>query len=130
MQVTNVDIGGVVFADGEFMDGLLTFEGAGTVKAGTILARDTATLKFVVFEKGGTTNGNGVPSVVLVDDVVATGAGDVYCRPLMAGKVVQSKLVIDADGDGSNVDAAVLDGLRSFSVVPVKQKELGMLDNQ
>lgn len=130
ITVTNVDIGNVILKDGEFRDDLLTFAGAATVKEGTILARDSVSLKLVPFVKGGVTNENGIPKAVITYDVTATGAGDVAIRDMVSGSVRAQRLVIDADGDASNVDAAVLDQLRDYTLVSIDVQELNILDNQ
>lgn len=130
ITVTNVDIGNVILKDGEFRDDLLTFAGAGTVKEGTILARDSVSGKLVPYVKGGVTNENGIPKAVLTYDVTATGAGDVAIRDMVSGSVRAQRLIIDADGDGSNVDAVVLDELRDYSLVSIDVQELNILDNQ
>lgn len=130
ITITNVDIGNVILKDGEFRDDLLTFAGAGTVKEGTILARDSLSLKLVPFVKGGVTNENGIPKAVLTYDVTATGAGDVAIRDMVSGSVRAQRLIIDADGDGSNVDAVVLDQLRDYALVSIDVQELNILDNQ
>jgi len=126
---TNNDTGSVVVEHGEYQDDLLTFAGADTYVEGTILARDSATLKLIAFVKGGSTNGNGVPKTVLTYEVVATGAGDIAVRAPLSGKFVKSRLVIDADGDDSNVDAAVKDELRAFNCEVVSATELNIYDN-
>lgn len=128
--ITNVDLGSVILKDGEFRDDLLTFAGAGTVVEGTILARDSVSLKLVPFVKGGVTNENGIPKAVLTYDVTAAGAGDESIRDMVSGSVRAERLIIDADGDGSNVDAAVLDQLRDYSLVSIDVQELNILDNQ
>ncbi len=130
ITITNVDLGNVILKDGEFRDDLLTFAGAATVKEGTILARDSVSLKLVPFVKGGATNENGIPKAVITYDVTATGAGDVPVRDMVSGSVRAERLIIDADGDGSNVDAAVLDQLRDYSLVSIDVQELNILDNQ
>jgi hypothetical protein len=130
ITITNVDIGNVILKDGEFRDDLLTFAGAATVLAGTILARDSVSLKLVPFVKGGTTNEDGIPKAVLTYDVTATGAGDVAIRDMVSGSVRAERLIIDADGDGSNVDVVVLDQLRDYSLVSIDVTELNILDNQ
>jgi hypothetical protein len=129
ISITNNDVGALVLERGTFADDLLTLAGAGTIKAGTILARSTSTLKLVKYVKGGSTNGNGVPCCVLPYEVVAAGAGDFAVRVAMSGKLNQNRLVIDADGDDSNVDGAVRDQLRArnFEVEDVQQ--LARLDN-
>lgn len=130
MTVTNVDIGSAILADAAFRDDVLTLAGADTVAAGTILARDSVSGKLVLFVKGGTTNGNGVPKVVLTYEVVTTGAGDVPVRAGVSGSYRKERLVIDADGDDSNIDAAVIDQLRDYGLVPIDVQELNILDNQ
>lgn len=130
MTVTNVDTGSPVLQAGEFRDELLTLAGAGTIKAGTILARDSVSLKLVKFVVGGATNENGIPKVILPYEVVATGAGDVAVRVAISGSYRKEKLVIDADGDDSNITAAVIDKLRDYSLIPVNVTELNIPDNQ
>jgi len=130
LTITDIDNGGVLIHGDAFADGLLTFGGAGTVLDGTILARDSVSLKYVPFVKGGTTNENGIPKAVVTYDVTAAGAGDVAVRVLTAGDVRTDKLVIDADGDASNVDSAVLDQLRDYGIVASTVTELNSQDNQ
>jgi hypothetical protein len=129
ISITNNDVGALVLERGTFSDELLTLAGAGTIKAGTILARSTATLKLVKYVKGGSTNGNGVPCCVLPYEVVAAGAGDVAVRVAMSGKMNQNRLVIDADGDDSNVDGAVRDQLRARNFELDDVQQLARLDN-
>jgi len=128
--ITNVDIGSVILQDGQFRDDLLTFAGAATVVEGTILARDSVSLKLVPYVKGGVTNENGIPKAVITYDVIAAGAGDESVRDMVSGSVRAERLIIDADGDGSNIDAAVLDQLRDYSLVTIDVQELNILDNQ
>jgi len=130
LTITNIDNGSVFIEQGQFEDGLLTFGGAGTVVEGTILAVDSVSLKYVPFVKGGTTNENGIPKAVLTYDVTAAGAGDETIRAGIEGNVRIDKLIIDADGDGSNVDKAVLDQLRDYGITPRTVTELNILDNQ
>lgn len=134
IKVENIDNGNVLFnaQTTVFNSDTLTLAGETTAVEGTILARDTATLKLVPFVKGGTTNGNGVPSTVLTYNVTnsAVGAGDVAVRVPGAAKVYVNRLVIAADGDNSNVDAAVIDQLRDFSIIPAESADLTVLDNQ
>lgn len=115
-------------AESVFRDELVTFGGAATLLAGTILARDSVSLKLVIFVKGGSTNGNGIPKAVLTSALTATGAGDVKTRALVAGKVRKEHLVINADGDDTNIDAAVVDQLRAYGITPESVKQLAVLD--
>ncbi len=130
ITITNEDLAGIQMGDNVFRDELLTFAGAGTVKAGTILARDSASLKMVPFVKGGVTNENGIPKAVVVTEVTAAAAGDIAIRSMISGKVRLDKLVIDADGDASNIDAAVIDQMRDFTIIARNVDEVNVLDNQ
>ncbi|MCK5641707.1 MAG: head decoration protein [Gammaproteobacteria bacterium] len=130
MTVTNVDNSSVEAGQVEHRDEKLTFAGAATELKGTILARDSVSLKMVPFVKGGVTNENGIPKTVLGYEVTAAGAGDVTIRPIVQGKVRREQLVISADGDGSNIDDAVLDQLRDYQITPLDVNELNILDNQ
>ncbi len=130
MTITNNDLGSVILKEGEFRDDLLTFSAAATVLEGTILARDSVSLKLVPFVKGGSTNENGIPKAILTYDVTATGAGDEAIRDMVSGSVRAGRLIIDADGDNSNVDNVVLDQLRDYSLVAIDVQELNILDNQ
>lgn len=130
ITITNNDLGSVILKDAEFRDGPITFAGAGTLLEGTILAVDSVSLKFVPFVKGGVTNENGTPQAVLTYEVVATGAGDIQSRVGVAGSYRKERLVIDADGDDSNIDQAVIDQLRDYGLVPIDVQELNISDNQ
>jgi len=96
---------------------------------------DTATLtvaadgKMVPFDKAGA-GGAQTPKAVVAYEVVAAGAGDESIRAMVRGDVVLSRLVIDADGDATNVDNAVIDELRDYGIVAVSVDELNILDNQ
>lgn len=130
IEITNVDQGNVVLDQGVFNDDLLEFAGAGTVVSGTILARDSVSGNLVPFVSGGATNENGIPKTVLTYDVEATEAGNVPVRSLVSGKVRFERLVINADGDNSNVSKAVRDQLRDYSIVVKNVEQLSVLDNQ
>jgi len=127
--VTNLDLGNVILKDAQFRDELLTFGGAGTALEGTILARLTATLKLVVFVKGGA-DGAEIPVAILTYPVTAAGAGDESIRAGVSGSYRKPRLIIDADGDDSNIDNAVMDQLRNYGLVPIDVEELNILDNQ
>lgn len=130
ITVTNNDLGSVILKDAQFRDGAITFAGAGTLIEGTILAVDSVSLKFVPFVKGGVTNENGVPKAILTYDVTAAGAGDVHSRIGVSGSYRAERLVIDADGNATNVDQAVIDQLRNYGLVPIDVQELNIVDNQ
>ena len=126
---TNVDTGSVGLRDEEFSNELLTLAGADVIAPGTILARDSVSGKLVLYVKGGATNNNGIPVAVMTYEGEIAGAGDLPVRAMVAGKVDLNRLVIDADGDGSNVDHVERDGLRSFGIVAISVSELAGYDN-
>lgn len=127
---TTCDNGSIVTADSksEFRDELITFAGADDFAPGTILARDSSSLKLVLFVKGGSTNQNGIPKAVLTYPVSNSGAGDVKGRVLIAGSVKKERLIIDADGNDSNIDGAVIDQLRDYGINPISTQQLSTLD--
>ena len=96
---------------------------------------DTATLtvavdgKMVMFAIAGA-GGAQIPKAVLTYDVTVTGAEDKPIRAFQTGKVNFNRLVIDADGDNSNITAAILDQLRDYGIETVNVQGLSTLDNQ
>ncbi len=134
ITVTNIDNGSVLFQAEQtvFNSDVVTLGAGITAAAGTILARDTSTKKLVPFVKGGTTNGNGVPSTVLTYAATneSESTADVPVRVPGAAKVYIDRLIIAADGDASNVDTTVIDQLRDFSIIPAESVDLTVLDNQ
>jgi len=85
--------------------------------------------KMVPFAIGGVA-GAGIPKAILTYDVTATGAGNEAIRSMISGWVRQERLIIDADGDGSNITSEILDQLRDFTIVSEPVTELNILDNQ
>lgn len=130
IEITNNDTTGIVIWEPITKSDTLTVAGAGTTLKGTLLARDSSTLKLIPYVKGGSTNDNGTVRAVLLEDQVATGAGDLAIFPLISGQIRSADLVIAADGDNSNVDAAVLDALRQTGIIARSTTELSELDNQ
>jgi hypothetical protein len=130
IETTNNKTRSLVLWEPVHADELVTFAGATTLLAGTILARDSVSLKLVPFVKGGSTNENGIPKAVLLGELTATGAGDLPCRPIVGGRLRKGDLVINADGDASNVDGAVVDQLRDYSIIALGTTQLAELDNQ
>lgn len=99
------------------------------------VAGDTATLtvaadgNLTLFATDGA-GGAQFPKAVLTYEKTVTAGGDFPVRVLERGKVNFNRLVIDADGDNSNVTNAVMDQLRDYGIEVVKVQELSTLDNQ
>lgn len=129
ITTTSIDNGTVEFDEADFLDETLTVAGALTVKAGTLLARDSVSLKLVPFVVGGSTNNNGIPVAVITYEVVATGAGDIPVRALVRGAVKKERLVVQAAGDGSTITKAHLEVLRDYGILAMSVKQLAGLDN-
>lgn len=130
IEITTNETNGIRVWEPVHKNDVIAFAGAGTLLAGTILARDSVSLELVPFVKGGTTNENGIPKAVLGYELTAAGAGSLAARPIVGGRIRSADLVIDADGDASNVDAAVLDQLRDFGVTALSTAQLSNFDNQ
>lgn len=127
--VTEIDVSQLIISvdNNGFRTELVTFAGAGTVSKGTILARDSVSGNMVPFVIGGSTNENGIPKAVAAEDVVATGAGNVRGRVLQAGVVDFGLLIVNADGDNSNITNAHIDQLRDYGIRTESLLELNKL---
>lgn len=118
--VTNVVAAGITFV---ITDGATDFADGDTFSA-AVVAND----KWVPFAVGGVA-GAGKARGVLTYDITATGAGDLGADVLIGGDVRFDKLVIDADGDNSNVGQAVRDQLRDYGINVLDSNDLSELDN-
>ena len=128
--ITNNDVGQIAITAGDFEHQTpWTAGGADVLAAGTIMARLTATGKWGIYDPGGA-GGLEIAKGVLTYEATATGAGDVPVAVLVRGTVNQDRLIIDADGDGSNVTEAVVDDLRSNGILAKPVSQLAQLDNQ
>lgn len=127
LDISNEDMGGIVIGNNEYEDGVLTHSGAGTIDKGSIIARLTATGKWVEYNSGGA-GGAEVPTGILTIDSVAAGAGDEPIRPMLTGKVRTEK-IIDPNTSIAPT-AAVQDLLRDYGILCVSVDELNALDNQ
>lgn len=101
--------------------------------AADFVAGDTATLTvaadgtLVPFLEAGA-GGVQHPVAVLTYASTRTGAGTNKERVLVAGEVQKERLIIDADGDASNVNSTVIDRLIAAGIVPVDTQQLGNYD--
>lgn len=127
IRTTEVDIGNVLVEDRPYSyeDGLLVFGGEDTFLAGTLLARSGA--NFVAHVPSG--GGSNTVVAVLTYEVSRAGAGNEPIRALVSGYVKKERLVVHADGDDSNITAAVRDALRTQAIIPVDTQQLSALDN-
>lgn len=85
--------------------------------------------KLVPFAADGA-GGAQFPLAVLTYAVTRSGAGNEPVRVLVAGEVKKERLIIDADGDGDNITAAILDQLRAAGIVATSVAQLGDYDTQ
>lgn len=129
LEKTDIDTGSVIVEAGEFENGLVEFAATDIFAPGTLLARNTSNDKFQLYVKAGVSNGNGIVGAVLTYELERTGAGDVKARVLVSGKVTKERLIIDVDGDDSNIDGEVRDLCRQVSIIPVDVEQLGKFDN-
>lgn len=108
----------LIMGDHEDRRETVAFAGTDTFVYGTIFSRSTASGKLALYVKGGATDGNGVPVAILLDSSInRTGSGDVTgVLVLTSGKVRKDKLVIDADGNSTNIDAVVMSLLQSQGI--------------
>lgn len=127
-DIQNIDQGNVILANAKFDDDTLTFGADETIAEGTILARNTASANLVPFEVGGT-GGNEIPVAILTYEK-SGNSENLPARVLTAGEVREERLIIHADGDGSNITKAILDQLRQISIIPQNVRDLSKLDNQ
>lgn len=137
---TLVDPNGMVAAVHDFITTPETVELAGFVMTFTDGSTDWAVGDFftlVVVANGkmvpyATAGAGGAqyPKAVLTYDVYKAGAGDEVIRNMITGTLRKERLVLDADGDASNITDAILDELRNYTLVGIDTLELGMLDNQ
>ena len=75
------------------------------------------------------TNGAQSPRAVLAYEVVVTAGGSVAADALVKGIVDSTRLIIDADGDGTNVDSNVLDLLAQTGITALPVTQTSTLDN-
>lgn len=127
--ITNIDFGHVALDEQQFEDGTFVPGSAKTYPAGTLLALNSSTLKWVVYASGGSNDTNVIRGV-LTYDVVAPSTADMAIRPLVSGLVNKDRLIIDADGTpGSGITVALTAAMRDKNIVPVDVAQLGQVDN-
>lgn len=128
------DTGSVIHANAVTQPDILFVAGAPrTLLAGTILARAISGFnagQLVPFVIGGVVDGNGIPVAVLTYDVETTTTDElVSIGAAISGQFVKQRLVVDADGDDSNINKLVEDDLRHYGLIPISSPQLSGLDN-
>lgn len=126
IAITNRKLNGIVISAPVFADKTLTATGAEVWPAGAVLARVTASGKFVRFAPAGS-GGAEIPTAVLTQAVEFTAAGDRTERPAISGQVRQSDLV---DAAGTAITAAAVEQLRDFTVIALATRQQSIQDNQ
>jgi len=82
----------------------------------------------VLYDVDGT-NGAQVPVAILPYEVVMTAGGSVAADAIFGGVVRKDKLVIDANGDDTNVTDHVMDLLAQTGIQVVFNTDVSVLDN-
>lgn len=118
---TTFEVDGLSFV---VTDGTNNFEVGDTVNI-TVAADG----KLVPFNPAGA-GGAQFPIAVLPYEASKVGAGNLAVRALVGGRVNRNRLVIDVDGDGDNITAAILDQLRAAGIDADNVQQLSELDNQ
>lgn len=139
-----VDPNGAIVATGLTMTpgagGATIIEVAGLIftitdAAADFIAGDSFTLtvaadgKLVVYATAGS-GGAQIPLALITYPLTTTGGGDNVIRAGVSGSYRSERLVIDADGDASNITDAIRDQLRNYGLVPIDVQELNIQDNQ
>lgn len=126
-ETLDIDLS-VVCIDTPFtQDETLVATGAGTIVAGTVLGRITASGKLTAVV-GGAGDGSVVAVSVLQYDVVAAGAGDLPIRPVLKGSVRADKVFLAASPT-TPLTPAQLDELRTMGILAVAVDQLGQFNN-
>jgi hypothetical protein len=141
MVVTNVVNKVVAIGDNLFESGIINVAASTTISAGTVLKRNEdgtfAVAGNVPPNPGVPADGGGwatppspgdVPVAVMPFDLANRGnaAANISFRALTSGRVRRDMLTIG----GVEITEAQCDALRSYTIIPVKVKDLARLDNQ
>jgi hypothetical protein len=126
LTISNRTTNGVVISGPVFVDAILTATGAETWPAGAVLARVTASGKYVRFVPAGA-GGAEVPKAVLTQAVEFTVAGDRSERPAISGQVRLEDLVDNAD---VAITALAVEQLRDFTIIALTTHQQSAQDNQ
>jgi hypothetical protein len=128
MTTTFYDQGGIVIGNPVYEDGLLSFAGADTFAAGTILSTVgvDANTRYWIPADPTASDGSEILKGILTIASTRTGAGQNSVRVLVGGKVRRDKLLFD---NGEAVTDFVADDLRDFGILALEVDETNILDN-
>jgi hypothetical protein len=128
MTTTFYDQGGIVIGNPVYEDGLLSFAGADTFAAGTILSTVgvDANTRYWIPADPTASDGSEILKGILTIASTRTGAGQNSVRVLVGGKVRRDKLLFD---NGEAVTDFVADDLRDFGILALEVGETNILDN-
>jgi len=128
MTTTFYDTGGIVIGDPIYEDGLLSFAGADTFAAGTILSTVgvDANTRYWIPADPTASDGSEICKGILTIPSSKTGAGQTSVRVLIGGKVRREKLLFD---NASSVTQYTADDLREFGIIALEVGETNILDN-
>lgn len=124
--ISNRKLNGIVISAPVFAERTLTATTAETWPAGAVLARVTATGKFVRFLPAGS-GGAEVPTAVLTQPVTFAAAGDRTERPAISGQVRLGDLL---DNAGAAITPAAVEQLRDFTIIALAVRQQSIQDNQ
>lgn len=123
----NIDLSTVCIDTPFTQDEIIVATGAGTIAAGTLLGRVTASGKLLATATGAV-DGSETPVSVLQYDIEAAGAGDLPCRPVLKGSVRADKCFLAAT-PSTALTPAQKDALRTMGILAVEVDELGKFNN-
>ena len=103
-------------------------EGTGTdFSAGDNFALAVTAVNKWVYYDSSAVDGSEIPTAILPREEVATGAGDVLRRILIAGEVNEGLLVFD---QGETISETIREQLRKFGIILRSARSVDSLDNQ
>jgi hypothetical protein len=120
---------GVVIFEPRYEESILIVAGAGTILAGTVLGRITASGKLTPYDSAAV-DGSEVAIAVIQNEQVFTGAGEVAINAIIAGEVRLSKLSVYNSGTPLALTQAEVDALRDYAILARSSTELSEFDNQ
>lgn len=128
ITTTFYDQGGIVIGNPIYEDGLLSFVGADTYAAGTILSTVGVdpTSRYWIPADPTASDGSEICKGILTIQSARTGVGQNSVRVLVGGKVRREKLLFD---NAEPVTDYTVDDLREFGINAIVVTETNGLDN-